>query len=446
MHREDQSPAGIEHSPKVCLMNDSFPPLIDGVANAVYNYADILTKWGQGAVVVTPSYPNVTDHYPFPVIRYSSMNTTKLVGYRAGYPFERKMLNRLQKENCELIHSHCPVMSTFLARTLRELTDAPVVFTYHTKFDIDVAKAIKLKVLQEPSVKQMIKNIEACDEVWTVSRGAAANLRQLGYQGDVVQMENGVDFAKGRAPRAVCEALRRKLSIPEDMLVFLFVGRMMWYKGIHIILDALRAAASAGLEFRMLFVGGGTDAAEIQKETATLGLTKYCQFEGAVLDRALLAAYYSIADLLLFPSSYDTNGIVVGEAAACALPSVLIRGSCAAERVTDGQNGILIEENAVALTHTLLEIGKRSDQLKTIGEHAMDELYISWEDSVKKAAARYKIVLQNYRSGHTSHRPMRSDAMISKIAEMQELFTRLQSLRESMRDTIIEAWNSDQQK
>ena len=42
----------------VCLLNDSFPPVIDGVVNVVMNYANYLTQDHQAAVVVgTPRYP-----------------------------------------------------------------------------------------------------------------------------------------------------------------------------------------------------------------------------------------------------------------------------------------------------------------------------------------------------------------------------------------------------
>ena len=44
-----------------------------------------------------------------------------------------------------------------------------------------------------------MSNISACDEVWAVSHGAGENLRSLGYQGDIVVMENGVDFPRGAA-------------------------------------------------------------------------------------------------------------------------------------------------------------------------------------------------------------------------------------------------------
>ena len=50
----------------VCLLNDSFPPLIDGVENAVVNYARCMTQKGINAVVATPSYPGADDRLRFP--------------------------------------------------------------------------------------------------------------------------------------------------------------------------------------------------------------------------------------------------------------------------------------------------------------------------------------------------------------------------------------------
>ena len=64
-----------------CLLNDSFPPLIDGVANTVVNYARELTKLGDRAIVVTPEHPDADDsRFPFPVARYPSVDTRRLFG------------------------------------------------------------------------------------------------------------------------------------------------------------------------------------------------------------------------------------------------------------------------------------------------------------------------------------------------------------------------------
>ena len=54
------------------LLNDSFPPTIDGVANSVLSYAENLSKNHCDCTVITPKYPGVNNDYDFDVIRYSS--------------------------------------------------------------------------------------------------------------------------------------------------------------------------------------------------------------------------------------------------------------------------------------------------------------------------------------------------------------------------------------
>ena len=78
------------------------------------------------------------------------------------------------------------------------MVDAPLVLTYHTKYDVDIAKAVRGKLLQESAIRALMQNIASCDEVWVVSRGAGENLRSLGYEGDYIVMENGVDVPRGR--------------------------------------------------------------------------------------------------------------------------------------------------------------------------------------------------------------------------------------------------------
>ena len=308
----------------ICLLNDSFPPEIDGVANAVVNYAKNITKSGENAIVVTPTMPGADDSaFPFPVLRYPSIDTRKKLGYVAGYPFSPETARVLTEQKVELMHTHCPITSCLLARSLRAVVDAPLVLTYHTKYDVDIAKAVRGKLLQESAIRALVQNIASCDEVWVVSRGAGENLRSLGYEGDYIVMENGVDFPRGRATEAEIAAITQRHHLPQDRPVFLFIGRMRWYKGIRLILDGLAQARAQGARFTMLFVGDGTDMADIQALARENGLWEDCVFAGAVRDRELLRAYYSRGDLFLFPSTFDTNGIVVREAAACALPALL---------------------------------------------------------------------------------------------------------------------------
>ena len=422
----------------VCLLNDSFPPQIDGVANAVLNYARIIQSGPGSAVVGVPDYPGTVDSYPFPVVRYPSFDTTRLVGYRAGYPFSPRAMDALAAFHPDIIHSHCPVMSTVMARALRERLDIPVVFTYHTKFDIDIRRALYGHLLQQTAIRLLVDNISACDEVWVVSRGAGENLRSLGYQGDYIVMENGVDFPRGPADPERCEALRRELSLPPDVPVYLFVGRMMWYKGIRIILEALAALRRGGRDFRMLLVGDGMERREMEQLTRELRLDDICLFTGAVRDREKLRAYFSLSDLFLFPSTFDTNGIVVREAAACGTASVLVRGSCAAEDVTEDVNALLIEENAASLAALLERVGADRPALRALGQRALEQLYLSWEDSVARAYARYGTVLDHYRRGLSGRSVEWTDELYNLLDDLRRGVDAARHFKETSRRRLQE--------
>lgn len=426
----------------VCLLNDSFPPVIDGVANTVLNYANVLTKdCGDTVAVATPRYPGADySGYPYEVVPYSSLDTSRIIeGYRAGYPFDEKAISKLAGISPDIIHTHCPVASAVMARALRDKTEAPIVFTYHTKFDVDIAKATKAKLIQGGSIAFLVNNISACDEVWAVSDGAGKNLQSLGYKGDYRVMVNGVDFARGRAAKEDVGKATGEYDLPEGVPVFLFVGRLMTYKGIPIILDALKILAERGKNFRMVFIGGGQDAEAMQRKAQEAGYSvdiveaaegegapqiRHCQgtlpgkavFLGAVHDRNVLRAWNTRADLFLFPSTYDTNGIVVREAAACGLASVLIRNSCAAEGITDDHNGFFTDEDAASMAELLLRLYPRMDHVHEVGQNAMDEIYISWEDSVKKARERYGEILElSERNQLPLRREKMSDAFIGNI-------------------------------
>lgn len=421
-----------EHqSLNVCLINDSFPPLIDGVANAVTNYAEIISRELGSAAVITPDNPDAEDEaYPFPVIRYPSIDMTKSIGYHAGLPFSAKTLQAAEDAHFDIIHSHCPITSTMLARIIRDQIDVPVVFTYHTKFDIDIANAIRGKLLQEEAAKILVENISACDEIWTVSRGAGENLRQLGYEGTYTVMPNGVDFPRGRVSEEEIAEVSRGLDLPREVPVFLFVGRMMWYKGIRIILDGLKKLEESGTDFRMVFIGGGADKAEIEAYSASLNMENKVFFLEPIRDRSLIRAWYCRADLFLFPSTFDTNGLVVREAAACALGSVLIEGSCAAEDVTDGVSGFLIEENADAMAEKLRQLCANPDLMAQVGENAQRDIYVSWEDAVSRAYSRYFAVIDDYKRGLYPRHERFTDRVFQRMSDGLADYNRAKTLRQ----------------
>ncbi|MBR2675134.1 MAG: glycosyltransferase [Mogibacterium sp.] len=408
----------------ICLLNDSFPPIIDGVANTVMNYAKIIERSHGHSMVVTPRVPGVksNDDYDFPVIRYPSIDTRKLIGYVTGYPFSPEVAHAATEERIDLLHSHCPAVSTLMARELAESMRLPLVLTWHTKFDIDIANAVKSKLIQAGALHALRYNVNACDEIWTVSKGAGENLKSIGYEGDYIVMPNGVDLPREKVPTDIVDKVTEGYDLPSDLPCYLFVGRLMWYKGIRIILDALAKLKSEGVDYRCVLVGDGGEGGEMRDYAAEIGIDDKVFFTGAISEREALRAWYCRADLFLFPSAYDTNGLVVREAAANDTASVIIKDSCASEGIIDGRNGFLIEENSESLADILITLSEAPDRVKTVGKAAGDEIYISWEAAVAKACERYEVVKEKYRAGdYGVHDPLRGSWLQSQGELMQIL-------------------------
>ena len=442
---------------KVCLLNDSFPPVIDGVVNVVRNYAKYLTTDHDSEVIVgTPRYPGADyESYPYPVVTYPSLDTTFIAsGYRTGYPLAGKAVSQLANFRPDIIHSHCPATATIIARILRDETDAPVIFTYHTKYDIDIERVVRIRPVVREGIRLMVENIEACDDIWVVSRGAGESLRALGFSGDYHVMNNGVDFEKGRVSQEEVRKATAGYDLPEGIPVYLFVGRMMTYKGIPVILDALKLLMDEGHDFRMVLIGKGPDQSMLENRAKELGLMGENGKEGAkviftgpIYDRNVLRAWNTRADLFLFPSTFDTNGLVVREAAACGLGSALIRGSCAAEGVTDGRNGFLIDQTPESLAELLKGAGQDLDKLHDVGTNAMNELYLSWETCVSQAYDRYQYILEQKRAGRLPSRAkVPADYLVQLTAKGMQRQDQLRQVRQESQEKLRAAGREEYEK
>jgi glycosyltransferase involved in cell wall biosynthesis len=227
-------------------------------------------------------------------------------------------------------------------------------------------------------------------------------------------MENGCDLPDGlRAPQKLDEA-RAIIGVGERPTL-LYVGRLMWYKNIRLLLDALALLRARQIPFRMVFAGDGYDAEEIRAYAADRGLTEggAVRFAGKVSDRALLRALYASADLFVFPSAFDTSGLVVQEAAACACPSLLLRGCCAAERVIDGVNGFLCEESPESVADAMQRALSDAAQLARMGRAAQKTVCQSWAQALEAAWQRYQAICLLHGGRAGAPRPRRRKQHLS---------------------------------
>lgn len=382
---------------KIGIGTDVFPPTTDGISNAAQSYASQINKNLGEAVVITPKNPNQHDYkYDYQIFRYKSWYVPSKEGYSVGWPFKEELHQAILDMNFDILHSHTPLATSYYFRRVVEKKPIPVVLTYHTKYEYDIDKRVPTKPAKDFAYHFLRNNINAADEVWVTSKGTVDSLRKIGYTGDYVLMPNGCDLPIMNVSPADIAMIKRKHKIPENIPVLLYCGRMIWYKNIKLIIDACAKLKNNGKKFKLIMLGFGADENAIKRYIIKSGIKENVIWTGQILDRQEIQGYYGISDILLFPSVFDTNGLVVREAAACATPSLLVHDSCAAEGITDGKTGFLCMESACSITASLEKIIDNKQLLQTVGKNAQTEIYISWEDSVKKAYDRYQVVIDNF--------------------------------------------------
>ena len=76
----------------------------------------------------------------------------------------------------------------------------------------------------------------------------------------------------------------------------------------------------------------------------------------------------------------------------------MVANSCAAEGIDDGITGFLCQENAYSIASQIDKIIDNKSLLSQVGENAKNNIYISWEESIKNAYDRYQVVIDKFNS------------------------------------------------
>lgn len=381
------------------LFNDSFPPIIDGVTLTVENYARWITENGKNTCIVTPWNPRIVPS-PIEVLRYFSLPIMNRKPYRYGYPkLDPFIWHRLDKTNFKIVHAHCPFSSGRLGVYVKKRQDVPLIGTFHSKYKSDLQHSFRLFPFCVPIImKRILAFFNACDEVWIPQPEVEETVRKYGYKGKLSVVENGNDFAglvKGDVLSYKNEA-KRRLGFDLDDFNLLFVGQHIWEKGLDIIVDSLEHLREYP-HIKIIFIGSGYAAGDLQKVVKDKGLTEKVEFKGLITDRDLLKDFYAASDLFFFPSMYDNAPLVVREAAAFATPSLLLEGSTASGVIQNNFNGYLVPRNIDEISSLILNLYKEREALHRIGLNARNSLVRSWEDVVSEVLDRYQIAIKNHK-------------------------------------------------
>lgn len=384
---------------RVGLFCESFLPVIDGVGRVVHAYARYLEGMGHEVTVASPLYSTGRRvEGRLRLVAWRSFTVPRARLYRTGIPLlDAGYRKRIGKIGMDIVHAHSPFSAGSAARNVARRLDVPLVFTFHTKFYEDFYKATRSRAFARAAALYVARYMRRCDEVWAVSEGSVKVIREYGFMGPVRVMPNGADL---RAPRPGAGQNAAERFGLARAPVLLYAGHLDWKKNILLILQACALLKGEGLAFQLALAGQGKDEAAIRRKAEELGLVDNLVMTGHLTDTALLDSLYQSAALFVFPSLYDTSGMVVREAAVMGTPSVLIRGSSAAEGISDGHNGFLCEDSAESLARVIRGALSNPEKLAAAGRSARETIPLAWDTVIKDVQRQYERVIAEYREKH----------------------------------------------
>ena len=379
---------------RVLEVLDTYYPKFDGPTMVITSYCKHLNKIdGVQAEVCVPKFPKYVDDQPFPVFRVKSLKGPE--GYYYGIPaFDSKLKKYLKENKFDLIHIHSPfTMCSFFAKYAKK-HNIPTIFTFHTQFHGDFDRMLKLKITKKIAMHYIMKNINKVDHVVAVSEGAAKVLKSYGYKKDVGVIRNGTDLHYPDNAEELKTRVSELYHFKKDETIFLSVGRLVVNKNTDFSLEVMAKLKEKGLHFKYLIVGSGPHENNLKEHVKALGLEDCVVFTGKIMDRELLSAHYLCSNLFIFPSVFDTSGLVVYEAASMKLPSMVTEGSCPAEAIIDGRNGLTAKENDVDDWANKIETTIKQNKLHELSQKAFDEVQNPWENVTQEVYRYYLDVLK----------------------------------------------------
>lgn len=378
--------------------NDSFVPVMDGVANVVQNYAKLLNKNGNQSYVITPSYSNYIDSQEFDVIRYFSLPIPQRPPYRLGVPIiDLAFKNKVDMIPFNIIHVHCPFSSGNIGLKIAKKKGIPIVATFHSKYYDDFKQVFKSEKITDIIVKRIISFYNSVDFVWTVNKGTMNTLRDYGFKKNIEIIANGTDFSTCNISKYTCEYVNERLNLAKDDLVLLFVGQIIFQKNLTMLVESLHHLNVMGVKFKMVFIGCGYAENELKRQVHKYNLDNDIQFTGIIHDRDFIKSVFVRADLFIFPSIYDNAAIVLQEACASKCPSLIIENSNVSEGIIDKYNGFLSKNDPVLYAKKIKEIISNRENLLITGEKAYLTLYKSWDTVIEEVKLRYTDIIKNYK-------------------------------------------------
>ncbi|HEY4441352.1 MAG TPA: glycosyltransferase [Candidatus Elarobacter sp.] len=331
---------------RVAFFTECYKPIVNGVVASIDALRDGLVAHGTGVTTIAPRFPHFVDDAR-DVVRIPSLPLPTPTAYRLCVPYLSGD-DRRRLRGVDVVHAHSPFVTGWMAAQYARRNRLPLVFTYHTRLDAYAHYAPFDRSTAERAMVTLTRRYaNAADAVVVPTSAMETRLRELGVRAPIAVVPSAIDveqFAGGRRSALV----RAWLGANDDAPLALVVSRLGVEKNLELAIEALARRD----DLLLAVVGEGPHRPALEERARRIGVAGRVRFVGS-LDRDRLPDVYASADAFLFPSTTETQGLVLAEALAAGLP--VVAAESAASRDVLGVAGRIVPADPAAVAAALAD-------------------------------------------------------------------------------------------
>lgn len=373
---------------RVMVWTNAYRPTVSGVVTSVVNFRQGLQALGHEVYIIAPEYEGYRDAEA-DVFRFPALDLSEQLEIAIVWPIKGLMNPTVRGLKPDLIHSQHPILMGDLAVEFAREMEIPLVFTFHSQYTRYVEHYLPVGGRQLVGLtKDLIgRYLQKCDAIIAPTGSIRAHLKEtFEVPGTINVVPTPIDLSQYQDLDRV--SARAKISAGDEEIL-LYVGRLAKEKGLPVLIRAFSELLRCRPCCCLWLVGRGPDEDNLRKLARDLGVYERVRFVGLV-PHDQVPLYLAAADLFLFPSTTETQGLVVVEAMAAGTPVVAACGHGTSDLLSDG-GGVLTAPEPGPMAAAAVELLDDSGRREELAEEAREA---SLQYGIKTAARKLERVYQ----------------------------------------------------
>lgn len=370
---------------RIAMVSDVYFPRVNGVSTSIQTLRAALAAAGHTSVLIAPDYPGAVAEPD--IVRVPGWPVPRDPEDRLMHPRAlAAALDALDPADFDLVHIHTPFLAHRAGVRWARRHGLPSVETYHTLFEEYFHHY--LPFLPKSWLAAAARRIsrKECDGVTAViapSSAMKAALEAYGVASPIHVIPTGIRMADF----ADCDgaAFRRVHGIAPDRPVMTYVGRVAFEKNLGFLLAVTEHLRQTLPDVLLVIAGEGPARKRLEREVTQRGLGANVRFVGYLERKTELPACYCAADVFVFASKTETQGLVLLEAMALGVPVVALAVMGTRDVLREGAGCRIAPDDVAGFAATVAPLLADRQAARALGE-AGKVYAASWSETAMQAA------------------------------------------------------------